>query len=73
MNVLGTGNLFAPMRESIMTRSNKILIECRPTTPDIDVTLVSPVCITHARNFNTLKKNCQNINTANAIVISYKI
>ncbi|XP_032511632.2 vascular endothelial growth factor receptor 1 isoform X2 [Danaus plexippus] len=36
-----TNSLFAPMREVVMSRSGSmVVIECRPTTPDINVTLV---------------------------------
>ncbi|CAG5055924.1 unnamed protein product [Parnassius apollo] len=39
--VNGTNSLFAPMREVVKARSgSKVVIECRPTTPDIKVTLV---------------------------------
>ncbi|CAH2062831.1 unnamed protein product, partial [Iphiclides podalirius] len=38
--VNGTNTLFAPMREVVKARSgSKVVIECRPTTPDIKVTL----------------------------------
>ncbi|XP_049697170.2 vascular endothelial growth factor receptor 1 isoform X2 [Helicoverpa armigera] len=40
--VNGSGSLFAPMREVIVPRQQcKVVIECRPTTPDIEVTLIS--------------------------------
>ncbi|XP_023952476.2 vascular endothelial growth factor receptor 1 isoform X2 [Bicyclus anynana] len=36
-----TGKLFAPMREIIMaTVGTMVVIECRPTTPDVEVTLL---------------------------------
>ncbi|XP_068627778.1 vascular endothelial growth factor receptor 1 isoform X2 [Battus philenor] len=38
--VNGTNSLFAPMREVVKARSgSKVVIECRPTTPDIKVML----------------------------------
>lgn len=40
MNLLGSDSLFAPMREVIVPRKKcKVVIECRPTTPDIEVFL----------------------------------
>ncbi|XP_026747230.1 vascular endothelial growth factor receptor 1 isoform X3 [Trichoplusia ni] len=40
--VNGSDSLFAPMREVIIPRKQcKVVIECRPTTPDIEVTLTS--------------------------------
>ncbi|CAH0628823.1 unnamed protein product [Chrysodeixis includens] len=40
--VNGSDSLFAPMREVIIPRKQcKVVIECRPTTPDIEVTLMS--------------------------------
>lgn len=41
MNVLGTDSLFAPMKEFVLSKCNQVLIECRPTTPDIEVKLIS--------------------------------
>ncbi|XP_041972699.1 vascular endothelial growth factor receptor 1 isoform X2 [Aricia agestis] len=36
-----TGSLFAPMQEVIKLRNgNDVIIECRPTTPDVNVTLI---------------------------------
>ncbi|XP_072942259.1 vascular endothelial growth factor receptor 1 isoform X2 [Epargyreus clarus] len=40
--VNGTDSLFAPMREVVIARSgSKVVIGCRPTTPDIKVNLTS--------------------------------
>ncbi|CAK1551856.1 unnamed protein product [Leptosia nina] len=37
----GTNNIFAPMREIVLSRGNsKVVIECKPTTPDVIVTLM---------------------------------
>lgn len=45
MNILGSDSLIAPMREIVVPRDcSKIVIECRPTTPDVNVTL-SSVCM----------------------------
>ncbi|XP_028039144.1 vascular endothelial growth factor receptor 1 isoform X2 [Bombyx mandarina] len=41
--VEGSDSLIAPMREIVVPRDcSKIVIECRPTTPDVNVTLSSP-------------------------------
>ncbi|XP_050672599.1 vascular endothelial growth factor receptor 1 isoform X2 [Leptidea sinapis] len=38
--VNGTDNIFAPMREVVISRGGlKVAIECRPTTPDVEVSL----------------------------------
>ncbi|KAH9632759.1 hypothetical protein HF086_012094 [Spodoptera exigua] len=38
----GTDSLFAPLREVIVPRQQcKLVIECRPTTPDVEVSLTS--------------------------------
>ncbi|XP_038213359.1 vascular endothelial growth factor receptor 1 isoform X2 [Zerene cesonia] len=37
----GTDSIFAPMREVVIPKGNsKVVIECRPTTPDVIVTLI---------------------------------
>lgn len=42
--------LFTPMSEFVRSRSeSKVLIECRPTTPDVNVTLEA-VCISSIGN-----------------------
>lgn len=44
VNILGTDSLYAPMRELIMPKADMVVIECRPTTPDVEVNLTA-VCI----------------------------
>ncbi|CAH1635238.1 unnamed protein product [Spodoptera littoralis] len=62
--VAGTDSLFAPLREVIVPRKQcKVVIECRPTTPDVEVSLTSqssktPESIKYSPKIGFLMRTC---------------
>lgn len=60
VNILGTDSFFAPMRELVIPKGKLFMIECRPTTPDIEVTL-NVVCMHNITENEELVTNKRSI------------